>query len=85
MICVRRCAPIGGFALMIEEDYSSRLDVEGRRYLAVIRENAGRMGALIDDLLDFSRLADCPWRDQEVNVESLVRDVVQEAVERARQ
>ena len=72
---------IDGFALMIEEDYSGRFDAEGRRYLAVIRENAGRMGALIDDLLAFSRLGRLPVAHQEVNVESLVHEVVQEVVQ----
>ncbi|MDB6086145.1 MAG: hypothetical protein JWN43_4026, partial [Gammaproteobacteria bacterium] len=47
---------IDGFALMIEEDYNERLDAEGRRYLSVIRDNSKRMGALIDDLLAFSRI-----------------------------
>ena len=76
---------VDGFALMIEEDYSDRLDAEGRRYLAVIRENAARMGALIDDLLAFSRLGRLPVAHQEVNVESLVREVVEEAVGHAAQ
>ncbi len=69
---------IDGFALMIEEDYSSRLDTEGNRYLAVIRENSKRMGALIDDLLSFSRLGRLPVGAQEVNVESLVHEVLEE-------
>jgi len=69
---------IDGFALMIEEDYSDRLDAEGRRYLAVIRDNSRRMGALIDDLLSFSRLGRLPLGTQEVNVESLVHEVLEE-------
>jgi PAS domain S-box-containing protein len=69
---------IDGFALMIEEDYSSRLDAEGNRYLAVIRENSRRMGELIDDLLSFSRLGRLPVGTQEVNVESLVQEVLKE-------
>jgi PAS domain S-box-containing protein len=69
---------IDGFALMIEEDYSDRLDAEGRRYLAVIRDNSRRMGALIDDLLSFSRLGRLPVGVQEVNVESLVHEVLEE-------
>ena len=47
---------IDGFSRMLGEDYSDRLDEEGRRYLEVISENTRRMGRLIDDLLDFSRL-----------------------------
>jgi PAS domain S-box-containing protein len=71
---------IGGFALMIEEDYNERLDAEGRRYLSVIRDNSKRMGELIDDLLAFSRLGRLPVVTHEINVESLVRQVVEEAV-----
>ncbi|MEA3133251.1 MAG: hypothetical protein QOG17_1097 [Gammaproteobacteria bacterium] len=70
---------IDGFALMIEEDCGRQLDAEGRRYLAVIRDNGKRMGALIDDLLAFSRLGRMPVVSHEINVESLVREVVDEA------
>jgi PAS domain S-box-containing protein len=72
---------IDGFALMLEEDCHERLDAEGRRYLAVIRENSRRMGALIDDLLAFSRLGRQPVADREVNIDSLVREVVAEALD----
>jgi PAS domain S-box-containing protein len=71
---------IDGFALMIEEDCGERLDSEGRRYLSVIRDNSKRMGELIDDLLAFSRLGRLPVVSHEINVESLVREVVEEAV-----
>ena len=69
---------IDGFALMIEEDYSDRLEPEGRRYLRVIRDNSRHMGELIDDLLSFSRLARLPVAAREVNVGALVREVVDE-------
>jgi PAS domain S-box-containing protein len=71
---------IDGFALMLEEDYAERLDAEGLRYLSVIRQNSRRMGALIDDLLAFSRLGRQPVARAEVNVDSLVREVVDEVL-----
>jgi PAS domain S-box-containing protein len=74
---------IDGFALMMEEDYTDRLDVEGLRYLSVIRHNGRRMGALIDDLLAFSRLGRQPVVHVEVNVDSLVREVVEEILHAA--
>jgi light-regulated signal transduction histidine kinase (bacteriophytochrome) len=46
---------INGFTSMLVEDCET-LDAEGRRLAAVIRENATKMGRLIDDLLAFSRL-----------------------------
>ena len=72
---------IDGFAQMLEEDYGAGLDPEGTRYLGVIRTNTKRLGALIDDLLELSRLGRLPVSAQEINVESLVREVVAEALD----
>ncbi|MBD2242400.1 AAA family ATPase [Nostoc sp. FACHB-888] len=47
---------IVGFSRMLQEDYGEQLDSEGNRYLKIVRENAKRMGELIDDLLNLSRL-----------------------------
>jgi len=69
---------IDGFAMMIEEDCAERLDDRGRRYLSVIRENSRRMGTLIDDLLAFSRLGRLPVMTREIDVNSMVREVVAE-------
>jgi PAS domain S-box-containing protein len=44
-----------GFSRILLEDYAARLDADAERLLNVIRENARRMGQLIDDLLAFSR------------------------------
>jgi light-regulated signal transduction histidine kinase (bacteriophytochrome) len=66
---------------MLEEDHGARLDAEGMRFLSVIRGNTKRMGALIDDLLEFSRLGRLPVSAQAINVESLVREVVAEALD----
>ena len=71
---------IDGFALMMEEDYLGRLDAEGRRYLTVIRENTKRMGALVDDLLAFSRLGRQAVSKSPLNMEALVREVLDEAL-----
>src|ERR1700722_5830045 len=71
---------IDGFAQMMQEDYQERLDAEGKRYLSVIRQNSSRMGALIDDLLEFSRLGRQPVGHGEINVDALVREVVVEVL-----
>ncbi len=47
---------INGFSQILQEDYSDRLDGEAHRYLKIVRDNAKRMGQLIDDLLNLSRL-----------------------------
>jgi light-regulated signal transduction histidine kinase (bacteriophytochrome) len=71
---------IDGFSQMMQEDYQERLDAEGKRYLSVIRQNSSRMGALIDDLLEFSRLGRQPVAHGDVNVDALVREVVEEVL-----
>ncbi|WP_207514000.1 hybrid sensor histidine kinase/response regulator [Longitalea luteola] len=47
---------INGYAQMIEEDHAHEISEEARRMLKVIRNNAKKMGTLIDDLLSFSRM-----------------------------
>ena len=47
---------ITGYAGMLTEDYEAILDAEGKRLLGVIGDSGKRMGALIDDLLAFSKL-----------------------------
>jgi PAS domain S-box-containing protein len=47
---------IDGYTRILQEDYGTKLDGEAQRLLNVITNNAKRMGLLIDDLLDFSRL-----------------------------
>ena len=47
---------INGFAKMLDEDYSSVFDPEAKRLFKRIAENAKKMGSLIDDLLEFSKL-----------------------------
>ena len=69
---------IDGFAEIIEEDYTDKLDGEAQRYLAVIRNNSKRMGMLIDDLLAFSRLGRQTVSKADVNVHALVGEVIDE-------
>jgi PAS domain S-box-containing protein len=47
---------VQGFARIIQEDHARQLDAEGNRLFEVVRNEANRMGCLIDDLLAFSRL-----------------------------
>jgi signal transduction histidine kinase len=47
---------IGGFCNLIAKDHGSGFDPETHRKLGVIKNEASRMGTLIDDLLAFSRL-----------------------------
>lgn len=47
---------IDGFTRILIEEYAERLDEEGRRLLAIVRQNTEKMGELIDGLLALSRL-----------------------------
>jgi signal transduction histidine kinase len=69
---------VDGFVRILEEDYGERLDAEGRRLLAVVRESAQRMGQLIEDLLAFARLGRQPLRTRQVQLEELVTQTMAE-------
>ncbi len=47
---------INGFAQILQEDHQADLDPDAVRLLGIIQENAKKMGVLIDDLLEFSKL-----------------------------
>ncbi len=67
---------IDGFSRILMEDAGAQLDDEGRRQLGQVRENAQKMGALINDLLAFSRAARQPLGRSHVDVDALVRGVI---------
>jgi signal transduction histidine kinase len=67
---------IDGFANLLRNHVAATLDEKGRRYLETISGSAGRMGALIDDLLAFSRFGRAELRKTTVNLDQLVRQVV---------
>lgn len=66
---------VDGFARILEEDYASLLDDEGRRLLNIIRNSARDMGQLITDLLSFSRMGRTELAMSSLDMEDLVRNV----------
>ncbi|MCP5297110.1 MAG: hypothetical protein H6952_06425 [Zoogloeaceae bacterium] len=48
---------IDGFSQMALEEYGDKLDEQGRGYLDRVRAAAQRMGSLIDDILELSRVS----------------------------
>jgi light-regulated signal transduction histidine kinase (bacteriophytochrome) len=64
---------IAGFSKMLAESQGDRLDAEGQRKLDIVRSEAARMGALIDDLLAFARLGRQSVQKAQVDMEELVR------------
>jgi len=69
---------INGYAKMLEEDYSTVLDAEGKRFLVEVRSNANKMGVLIDDLLTFSRLGRKGITRSRVDINKLLETVLSE-------
>ncbi|HSH94021.1 MAG TPA: ATP-binding protein [Roseimicrobium sp.] len=67
---------VDGFADLLRKHTSSSLDEKGRRLLDTISESAKRMGVLIDDLLSFSRMGRAEFRQSEVDLGLLVKDVL---------
>jgi light-regulated signal transduction histidine kinase (bacteriophytochrome) len=69
---------IDGFSRKVVVNYGDKLDDDGRRLLQVVRDNAQRMGQLIDDLLGFSRMGRREMSVQPLDMEAMVKGVVDE-------
>ncbi|MFZ5504624.1 MAG: sensor histidine kinase, partial [Pseudomonadota bacterium] len=66
------------FSRLLVEDYGDLLDEQGREYLARIRRNSQRMGELIDDLLELSRVSRAEVRRTLTNLSDVARDIARE-------
>jgi PAS domain S-box-containing protein len=69
---------IDGFSQILLEDYEDRLDVEGKSYLRRVSAASRRMGQLIDNLLDLSRMTRSQMRRERVNLSALAQAIVEE-------
>ncbi|HEX7021355.1 MAG TPA: cache domain-containing protein, partial [Trueperaceae bacterium] len=69
---------IDGFGQALLDDYGDTLDDTARTYLQRIRAAAGRMGGLIDGLLNLARLSRRELALGEVDLSAMARDVVAE-------
>ncbi len=69
---------VGGYAKMLQEDYNEKLDADGVSSLNAIMHNSKKMGALIDDLLAFSRLGRKSVTTSEINMTALIKSVREE-------
>jgi len=69
---------IAGYAELLRRHASSVLDEKGHRFLDTISESSKRMGALIDDLLAFSRIGRAETNKTMVRLDQLVDEVVAE-------
>lgn len=69
---------VNGYAEMLNEDYGTKLDDEGKRIIQTIRYNATKMGTLIDNLLDFSRLGRKEMVKTSIDMNELTEGVLME-------
>ncbi len=69
---------INGFVQLLSKKDAPNLDSASQRYLKTIADSAQRMGALIDDLLAFSRTSRVEMRSQPVSLDQIVNDVRKE-------
>ena len=69
---------IDGFSHLLSTEYDARLDDKGRGYLDRVRRAAQRMGTLIDDLLELSRVTRQEMRRQPVDLSQLAAELIEE-------
>jgi PAS domain S-box-containing protein len=69
---------VDGYARILVEDYESKLDYEGKRVLGVIQNETRRMGRLIDELLNFSRLGRQQMKTSVLNMTLMAKEVFEE-------
>jgi PAS domain S-box-containing protein len=66
---------IDGWSLALIEDYGDSLDETAQRYLGRVRSETQRMGLLIDDLLQLSRVASAELKRERVDLSALAHRV----------
>ena len=69
---------VHGYAEMLSQDYKEKLDDEAKRIIGTIKQNASKMGTLIDDLLSFSRLGRKEIQLRKIDMNELIEDVLLE-------
>lgn len=67
-----------GFARILENEFDGQLSPEARHAIERIRDNAAKMGQLIDALLDFSSLKWVPVTKNQVAPDDIARGVFEE-------
>jgi len=69
---------IEGFSQVIQENYQDRLDAQGQAYFDRVRAATRRMGQMIDDILNLSRITRKPMRRETVDLAALGRAAAEE-------
>jgi signal transduction histidine kinase len=69
---------MAGFSELLQKNSAQVLDEKSKRYVGVILESAKKMGALIDDLLSFSRIGRAETNKTVVNLGQLAEEALAE-------
>ena len=69
---------MAGFSELLQKNSAKALDEKSKRYVGVILESAKKMGALIDDLLSFSRIGRADTNKTVVNLGQLAEEALAE-------
>ena len=69
---------IDGFSKLLLEEYSVDLPEDARRYLSRIRDGTHRMGMMVDDLLNLTRLGRKELRMQLTGLSSLLEEAIRD-------
>jgi PAS domain S-box-containing protein len=64
---------IDGFSQALLDDYADKLDSEGQRYLAKVRESAQYMAQLIESLLSLARISQTELKRERVDLSAIAR------------
>ncbi len=66
---------IDGFSQILIEEYRSKIDESGVKYLNYIRQGVQKMGILIDDLLNLSRLTRVELKFKDFDLSQMAREI----------
>ena len=69
---------VAGYSELLQKHAAAALDEKSRRYVSMLLDSARRMGTLIDDLLDFSRIGRAEAHNTLVSLQQLVREIMSE-------
>jgi PAS domain S-box-containing protein len=69
---------VDGFSRIVLEEYSDKLDDEGKRLLNMVRANTQKMDKLIADLLELSRMTQAQIQSSRIDMTAMAQSVYQE-------
>jgi signal transduction histidine kinase len=68
---------IDGWSLALSEDYNAQLDERACQYIERVRSETQRMGQLIDDLLQLSRVTRSQLQPAAVDISALAQNIAE--------